>query len=68
MSLRYEQHRALLLAHDLLVDLLHHSTRPKTVKELKQRASSALKHFPILRHDGAPIFSNDEIPPQRHFP
>ena len=61
MSLRYEQRRALLKARDLLCDLLDHNTRPKTVKELKQRASSALRHFPMLDYRGEPMWSQDEF-------
>ena len=61
MSLRFEQRRALLKARDLLCDLLDHNVRPKTVKELKQRASSALRHFPMLDYRGEPLWSQDEF-------
>ncbi len=61
MSLKYEQRRALLKARDLLRDLLHPSTRPKTVKELRERASSALRHYPFLTEKGEPMWSNDEF-------
>jgi hypothetical protein len=61
MSLRFEQRRALLKARDLLRDLLHPSTRPKSVKELRERASCALRHFPFLTEQGEPMWSNDEF-------
>ena len=59
MSLRHEQRRALLKARDLLRDLLHPSTRPKTVKELRERASCALRHYPLLDERGEPMWSDD---------
>jgi hypothetical protein len=61
MSLRFEQRRALLKARNLLRDLLHPSTRPKTVKELRERAYSALRHFPFLDERGEPLWSQDEF-------
>jgi hypothetical protein len=61
MSLRFEQRRALLKARDLLRDCLHPSTRPKSVKELRERASSALRHFPFLTEKGEPMWSNDKF-------
>ena len=61
MSLRHEQRRALIKAHDLLRDLLHPSTRPKTVRELRERASCALRHFPFLDERGEPLWSQDEF-------
>ena len=64
MSLKYEQRRALLKARDLLRDLLHPSTRPKTVRELKQRASCALRHYPFLDARGEPMWSQDEFDEQ----
>ena len=59
MSLRYEQRAALLKSRELLGDLLDAQKRPKTVKELRMRAMSALRHFPFLDHRGEPIWSND---------
>ena len=61
MSLRHEQRRALIKARDLLRDLLHPSTRPKTVRELRERASCALRHFPFLGERGEPLWSQDEF-------
>jgi hypothetical protein len=59
MSLRYEQYWALLKAKNLLVDLLHPSSTPKTKKELRDRIYKALRHFPALTENGQPIFSTD---------
>jgi hypothetical protein len=64
MSLRFEQRNALLKARQLLRDLLHPSTRPKTVKELRQRASCALRHFPFLDERGEPLWSQDDFEPR----
>ena len=64
MSLKHEQRRALLKARDLLRDLLHPSTRPKTVKEMRERASSALRHFPLLTEEGKPMWSQDDFEPR----
>jgi hypothetical protein len=61
MSLRFEQRNALLKARQLLRDLLHPSTRPKTVRELRQRASCALRHFPFLDERGEPMWSQDDF-------
>jgi hypothetical protein len=61
MSLRYEQYWSLRRTRQLLADLLHPSTRPKTVKELRGRASACLRHFPFLEESGKPIFSQDEF-------
>ena len=63
MSLRYEQHRALLMSRDFLLDLLQPSKRPKTVKEMKERARRCLRHFPPLKEDGEPLFSGDSFRP-----
>jgi hypothetical protein len=64
MSLRYEQRAALLKARDLLRDLLDPQRRPKTVKELRQRASSALRHYPALDERGEPMWSQDNFEPR----
>jgi len=61
MSLRYEQYAALRRTRQLLSDLLHPSTRPRTVKELRGRASACLRHFPFLEESGKPIFSQDNF-------
>ena len=69
MSLRYEQYYALYKTHEFLRDLLHGSTRPKTGKELKDRAYSCLRHFPFLKENGEPMFSRDdfECPPIKQY-
>ena len=65
MSLRHEQYRALKRSRDLLCDLLEPSRRPKTVKDLRLRVVSALRHFPLLTEAGEPMFSQDDfLPPE----
>jgi hypothetical protein len=59
MSLRYEQYNALRKSRDLLRSLLTAEIRPKTVKELREKASRCLKHFPPLYESGQPIWSLD---------
>jgi hypothetical protein len=59
MSLKYEQHHSLKKTQSFLRDLLFTDTRPKTVKELKDRAYSCLRHFPHLKENGEPMFSQD---------
>ena len=61
MSLKFEQRAALLKARKLLYDLMNPQKRPKMVKELKHRASSALRHFPFLDERGEPLWSQDEF-------
>ena len=61
MSLRYEQRRALLKSRELLYDLLNSKKRPKTVRELRERASCAVRHFPVLDERGEPYWSLDEF-------
>jgi len=61
MSLRYEQEASLLMTREFLLDLLNTSTRPKTVKQLKERAKRCLRHYPPLDAHGNPIFSNDDF-------
>lgn len=60
MSLRHEQHRALLRTREFLRDLLL-PTRPKKAKEIKMRAYSCLRHFPFLKEDGEPMWSQDNF-------
>ena len=59
MSLRREQYQALLRTKQLLRDLTLPATRPKTVKELRSRVFSCLRHWPALRENGEPMFSQD---------
>jgi hypothetical protein len=65
MSLRREQYWALKKTQDFLRDLLFTDSRPKTVKELKHRASACLRHFPFLDEDGKPMFSGDRFGPDQ---
>lgn len=69
MSLRSEQYYALHKTREFLRDLMYTKTRPKTVKELKDRAYSCLKHFPFLKENGEPIFSQDnfDCPPIKSY-
>ena len=57
MSLKNEQYWALKKARDFLRDLMDSKKRPKTVKEMKDRAYSCLRHYPFLKDDGEPMFS-----------
>jgi hypothetical protein len=59
MSLRYEQYEALRRTKELLYDLLDPKKRPKNVKDIKDRVSRCLRHFPMLTEKGQPIFSRD---------
>lgn len=61
MSLKYEQYHSLKKTQNFLRDLLTTDSRPKTVKELKARAYSCLRHFPFLRENGEPMFSQDNF-------
>ena len=61
MSLRYEQRAALLKSRNLLRDLLDPQKRPKTVKDLRLRVVSALRHFPLLDERGEPLWSQDSF-------
>ena len=60
MSLLHEQHRALLRTRKFLRDLLL-QTRTKTAKEIKARAYSCLRHFPFLKENGEPMWSQDNF-------
>jgi hypothetical protein len=57
MSLKHEEYAALKRSQELLYDLLDSKRRPKTVKELKDRVSRCIRHFPMLDKDGKPFFS-----------
>ena len=61
MSLKHEQRNALLKARQLLRDCLDPKKRPKTVRELRERAHSALRHYPFLDERGEPYWSEDEF-------
>jgi len=61
MSLKYEQKRALKQSRDFLRELLTVDGFPKSKKELRQRASNCLRHFPFLDKDNNPIWSNDDL-------
>ncbi len=61
MSLRYEQHRSLQYTKNFLRDLLTVENYPKTKKEMRQRASACLHHFPFLYKGGEPMWSQDSF-------
>jgi hypothetical protein len=61
MSLKYEQYNSLKLTRSFLCDLLSTKTRPKTIRETKERVYQCLRHFPRLEENGKPIFSNDDF-------
>ena len=56
---------SLHMTRELLFDLMNSKRRPKSVKEMKDRARRCLKHFPTLLENGEPMFSADgfECPP-----
>ena len=60
MSLKYQQYRAILRAKDLLSDIVNPG-KNLTIEEIKERAYSALYHFPALTEKGEPIFSKDNF-------
>ena len=60
MSLKHEQYRSLCITREFLFSIL---TSPRrTQKELRRLASSCLRHYPILRANGEPMFSSDDFP------
>ena len=61
MSITIEQYRSLLRTREFLYSLLWKETRPKNITELKRQARACLRHYPSLRENGEPIFSNDNI-------
>jgi hypothetical protein len=61
MSLKYEQKRAIKQTRDFLSELLTINGIPKTKKELRQKASRCLKHFPPLDKDNNIMWSNDNF-------
>ena len=61
MSLRYEQYNALMRTQEFLRNLLTVEDYPKTKKEMRQRASSCLRHFPFLHENGQPMWSLDSF-------
>lgn len=61
MSLRYEQYRSLKMTREFLRDLLSVEDYPKTKKEMRERASWCLHHYPFLHESGQPMWSRDEF-------
>jgi len=65
MSLRFEQRRSLVKCRELLVEILNKPQRTTLRSEIRMKAASALRHFPILDDRGEPIWSPDEDPPNK---
>lgn len=61
MSIKIEQYRSLILTKIFLYDLLTVDKYPRTKKEMRDRAMSCLRHFPLLEPNGNPMFSRDNI-------
>ena len=61
MSLRYEQYRSLKITQKFMRDLLAWDRYPSTKKEMRERASRCLHHFPFLYESGQPMWSKDEF-------
>ena len=61
MSLRYEQYHSLNITHRFLRDLLTVEEYPKTRKDMRERASACLRHFPFLHENGQPMWSQDDF-------
>ena len=59
MSLKHEQHRALRLSRDFLQDLLQPAKTKRVPKEIRRRAYLCLRHYPLLKETGEPMFSRD---------
>jgi hypothetical protein len=61
MSLKHQQFESLKRTKDFMYSLLDPKKRPKTVKEMKDMVSRCLRHYPPLKEDGEPMFSNDNF-------
>ena len=59
MSLRYEQRRALQATREFLRQLLVPGKR-WTKTDLRRCAYGCLRHFPYLKANGEPLWSQDE--------
>ena len=59
MSLRYEQRRALQATREFLRQLLVPGKR-WTKTDLRRCAAGCLRHFPYLKANGEPLWSQDE--------
>ena len=61
VSLRYEQYRALMMTREFLRDLLTVERYPKNKREMRERVSQCLRHYPYLYESGQPIWSQDDF-------
>jgi len=57
MSLKDEQFRSLQMTRDFLYIMLDSQRRPKKVSEIREMALRCLRHYPVLKDDGEPVFS-----------
>ena len=62
MSLKCEQYQSLVKTRKFLRDLLNEEIKIKNKKEIAERITECLKHFPFLDKYGEPIFSQDSFP------
>ena len=62
MSLKHEQYMSLMRTRELLYDMLNGKYFPKTRREQRELASRCLRHFPVLKDTGEPVFSADNFP------
>ena len=60
MSLKYEQYNSLKYTKEFLYKLLD-TKQTKVPKPIREEAARCLKHFPFLKENGEPIFSNDNF-------
>ena len=61
MSLRIEQYRALKMTNEFLFEMLDPKKTPRVPGDVRRRASHCLRHYPVLRENGEPMFSRDCI-------
>ena len=61
MSLKFEQYRALHSTREFMWDLLRPGLTPGVPRSIRDRASRCLRHFPLLKENGEPMFSRDEF-------
>jgi hypothetical protein len=61
MSLKYEQYRSLYTTQKFLFEILSRPHSSWTAKELKEKASRCVRHYPVLKANGEPIFSQDKF-------
>jgi hypothetical protein len=63
MSLRHEQYRSLKHTREFLFSLLDPSVTKRVPRAIRKKASACLRHYPTLRENGEPMFSQDTFQP-----